>query len=173
MSLELLLTALPWSIFLLPWISSRICIYFRVAESLCDMMGPIFFNVALTCIIVIACSLFVIESNDSLSFEIIVALLDMFSLVGLIFAYFYLSERITTNLMDIGNIFYHSAWDRLSIRQQGLLILPLQRAQREFRLRSVGLFDCSLPVFSSVWNFLGFIKMECCWIVRFVWLICR
>lgn len=98
----------------------------------------------------IACNLLVFDSNEGLSFEIIVAVIDMFSLVGQAFAYFYLSERITENLLNIHNIFYNSEWYRLTPKRRGLLKLPIQRAQRLLRLTSLGLVDCSLPVFSSV-----------------------
>lgn len=125
---------------------------FSITESLCDMMEFIIFNITFTCIIVIACNLFIIETNDALSFPIIVALADVITLVGLSFIYFYVSERITSKMMEIGDIFYHSAWYRLPTKQQSCLILPIQRAQREFRLRGLGLYDCSLPVFFSVWQ---------------------
>lgn len=125
-------------------------------DSLCELMEWILFNTMFSCVIVIACNLFVIESNDALSYEIIVALIDTISLVGISSLYFYFSERITTNMSEIDNIFYHSAWYRLTPKQQSHLVLPIQRAQREFRLRGLGIFDCSLPVFLSVRYFYNF-----------------
>lgn len=121
-------------------------------------MELIIFNITFTCIIVITCNLFVIETNDTLSFPIIVALCDMFSLVGLSFIYFYFSEQITFSLMEIGDFFYDSAWYRLPSKQQSHLVLPIQRAQREFRLRGLHLFNCSLPVFLSVCFGFNFVE---------------
>lgn len=56
----------------------------------------------------------------------------------------------TTDLLEIGDIFYNSAWYRLPIKEQRLLALPIQRSQREFRLSGLGFLDCSLAVYSSV-----------------------
>lgn len=114
-------------------------------------MTVIMFNVTLLCTIVIAFSLYVIESSGGLNFEINIAILDVCTLIALPFAYFYFSERITTNVSSIGDVFYHSPWyNRLTAKQQKLLVLALQRSQREVRLTGIGLFDCSLPMFSAV-----------------------
>lgn len=118
--------------------------------SLCELMELILFNTIFVCVVVIACNLYVIDSNNTLSYEIIVALIDASSLVGLSFLYFYFSERITTNLSEIDYVFYQSEWYRLTPKQQVRLVVPMQRAQREFRLNGLGVFDCSLPVFLSV-----------------------
>lgn len=112
-------------------------------------MEFILFNITFTCVIVIACNLYVLETN-ALSLATIVALVDMISIVGLTFTYSFWSDWITINLMDIGDIFYQSAWYRLPVKQQKRLVLPIQRAQRLICLRCLGLFDCSLPVFLSV-----------------------
>lgn len=114
------------------------------------MVDAIVFNMTFTCIICIACNLFVLELNDSLNMDIAVALVDLAVVLGLTFAYFYLSEWISAYLLEIGDVFYDSLWYRWSLQQQRLLVLPIQRSQREFRLKSLGLFDCSLAFFASV-----------------------
>lgn len=134
-------------------------IHFSVSESLCEIMEWIIFNITFTCIIVIACNLFVIETNVAPSFQILIAFCDMLTLVGLSFIYFYFSERFTSNLLEIGEIFYHSSWYRLPKKQQNQVLLPIQRAQREFRLKGLGLFNCSLPVFLSVGHIVKFIEI--------------
>lgn len=111
----------------------------------------ILFNVAFTCIIVIACNLLVIELNNQLNMEIIVAMVDLCVMLGITFAYFYLSEWITSDLFEIGDIFYNAPWSRLPIKQQKLFVLlPIQRAERGLRLKCLGLFECSLAVFWMV-----------------------
>lgn len=100
--------------------------------------------------IVIALNLLVFELNESLNLEMIVALCNMVVMIGMIFAHFLLAEWITSDLLSIGDHFYKSAWFRLPVMRQKLLIVPIQRAQREVRLKGLGLFDCSLAVFSSV-----------------------
>lgn len=108
------------------------------------------FNSTFTCVICIAFNLFVIELIESVNVEMMVAFIDIGFVIGLTFAYFYLAEWITSDLLSIGDHFYSSAWFQLPVKQQKLLALPIQQAQRELRLKGLGLFDCSLPVFSSV-----------------------
>lgn len=103
-----------------------------------------------TCITVIVFNLFVIELSSTITLEIYCALGDLFTGLALTFVYFYLSEWITSDLLEIGDYFYNSAWYRLPAKQQKLLVLPIRRAQREFRLKGFGLFDCSLEVFGMV-----------------------
>lgn len=62
----------------------------------------------------------------------------------------HLSEWITSDFSEIGEIFYNSEWYELQVREQRLLTLPIGRAQRVFRLKGLGLFDCSLVVFLMV-----------------------
>lgn len=103
-----------------------------------------------TCVIVITLNLLVVELNESINLEVIVAFLNAGIMIGLTFALFYLAEWITSDLLSIGELFYNSAWYRLSVHEQTRLVLSIQRAHRELRLNGLGLFACSLPVFSSV-----------------------
>lgn len=109
------------------------------------------FCLTFTCITVIAFNLYVLELSDTIDLETIVALVDVSFTVASTFAYFYLSDWITGDLLAIGDTFYDSPWYHLpSSKQQCLLVVPLQRAQRVFRLKGMQLFDCSLAVFSTV-----------------------
>lgn len=119
-------------------------------KSLAELMKVTLFNSTFTCVICIAFNLFVIELIESVNVEMMVAFIDIGFVIGLTFAYFYLAEWITSDLLSIGDHFYSSAWFQLPVKQQKLLALPIQQAQRELRLKGLGLFDCSLPVFSSV-----------------------
>lgn len=131
------------------WVMSPLT--YRVAESLGNVMRVILFNLTITCTIVIALNLFVLELNESISIEMVIAFADMNMILLLTFGHFYLSEWITLDLLRIGDHFYNSAWYRLlSVKQQKLLVLPIQRAQREIRLKGLAFFECSLLVFSSV-----------------------
>lgn len=108
------------------------------------------FVMALTCTMAVAMNLFAVELNGIFSMTTLVACIDLFSVNSLMVIYSYLSEWITSDLLEIGDIFYNSAWYQLPVNEQRLLTLPIGRAQREFRLSGLGLFDCSLAVFSSV-----------------------
>lgn len=114
------------------------------------MLSAILFNITVTCTVTITFNLFVVELNETLSLATYIALLDLYLVLGLTFAYFYLSERISIDLMAIGDVFYDSAWYRFTAKQQKLLWLPIQRAQENVRLTGLGLFECSLPVFAAV-----------------------
>lgn len=112
-------------------------------------MKLILFTMAFFCIIVIAMSLFVIEMYG-VGVEAIFAINAISFVLLVMYQYCHLSEGITTDMMEIGDIFYASEWFRLPAKKQRLLVLPIGRAHREFRLRGLGLFDCSLPVYSAV-----------------------
>lgn len=113
-------------------------------------MEFILFNMTFTCIVDITFDLFVIDSSDELNMEAIIAFINLVLILGLAFAYFFLSEWITSDLLEIGDLFYNSPWYRLPSRKQSLLTLPIQRAQRVMRFKGLGLFNCSLAVFASV-----------------------
>lgn len=101
--------------------------------------------------ICIAFDLFAVELSDTLSLETVTAVTNLCVVLAIAFAYCYLSDWITADLLEIGNVFYSSPWYRLlSVKQQQLLVLPIQRANRLVRLRSLGLIDCSGAVFLSV-----------------------
>lgn len=108
------------------------------------------FTTALLCTIVLALSLFKVELNGLLSMETMVAFINTTAVLMLMLIYCYLSECLTSDLLEVGDIFYNSMWYQLPVSKQRLLVLPIARAQRVFRLRGLGLFDCSLVVFSSV-----------------------
>lgn len=114
-------------------------------------MEIILFLITLTCVVVIAFNLYVLELNAAINLEAIIAVLDMFFAIAMAFVYFYISEWITMDLMKIGDNLYNSPWYCvLAVEQQKLLVLSIQQAQRERRLRGLGLFDGSLVVFASV-----------------------
>ena len=120
-------------------------------------MEMILFGWTLTCIVSIAFNLFVVELIETFTLEIYVALLNVILTCALTFGQFYLSEWITQDLLGIGDMFYDSPWYRLPTKRQKLMVLPLQRAQRELRLKGLGLFDCSLAVFATVtYSFIAF-----------------
>lgn len=131
----------------------RSALFCSVTQLLFNLMSLIVFIGTFSCTVTITFNAFVIELNDTLSQETYVAFLDMYLILGLVFAYYYLSERITADLFKIADIFYNSAWYRLKAKQQRLLVLPIQRAREEVRLTGLGIFECSLPVFATVRKF--------------------
>lgn len=114
------------------------------------MMSFVLFVNTLTCVIVIAFSLTVVEMSESVNIALCVAIANLGGVLGITFVHFYPSEWITSDLLVIGDLFYESSWYCLPTKQQKLLMLPIQRAERDFRLKSLGLIDCSLVILGSV-----------------------
>lgn len=115
-------------------------------------MELIFFTMTIACTIVAALSLFVGELNG-MRLESWFAFMDALIALLIMFTFCYLSECITSNLLEIGDVFYNSEWQLLPVNKQRLLIPPIEKGQRIFRLKGLGFFDCSLAAFSSVRNF--------------------
>lgn len=125
-----------------------------------NIMSEIIFIALLTNIIILAFNLYAVESNDLFSLEAIVGSLTIVGLLPLTFGYCYLAELMTSSLDDIGDIFYNSPWYELPAKQQKIVILPIQRTGREFSFQCLGLIDCSLVTFSSVWTFFLFFAYQ-------------
>lgn len=123
---------------------------FSVAHALRFIMDFTLFTLTLMCTIVIALSLFVVELNGLFSMEAMIALLNLLLVLVLTFTHCYLSEWVTSDLLEMGDVFYNLAWYRLLVKHQRLTILPIQQANDEFRLRGMGIFDCSLAAYTSV-----------------------
>lgn len=123
------------------------------SKSMCATMSMVLFITILTCATNIAFDLYVIDLHDSFNFNLAIAVANMCIITGITFVYCFLSERITTELLAIAEVFYYSAWYQLPVKQQRIVMLPIARSQREFRLTCLGFIDCSLPVFSSVNSF--------------------
>lgn len=124
-------------------------------------MNIILFSITLDCSVVLACDLFVLQLTASIDLESIVAFIDVANTVLITFSYFYLSEWITNDLLEIGDHFYAAPWYRLAAKQQRLVMLPILRAEREFRLKGLGFFDSSLAVFSTVLLICAYAKGPC------------
>lgn len=120
------------------------------------MMEVTLFNITVICTICIAFNLLAVELNDSINLGLLIAFADMAFVMAITGVYFFHSEWITSDLLEIGDNFYNSAWYLLPVKQQRLLALPIQRAEREFRLKGLGLFECSQAAFLSVFFYLNF-----------------
>lgn len=112
------------------------------------------FAITILCIIVIAFTLFGLELIATLNFDTFVAVVAFSFIINWTFLFYYLSEKMTTDLLKIANYFYDSPWYRVLLAKDRIsLTLAIQLAQHEVRLRGLGLFDGSLSVFASVFLF--------------------
>lgn len=125
----------------------------RVANALASMMEMILFFITLECTVVIAFNLYVLEMNSTVNMETIVSMFSLFILITFTFTHFYLSEWITVDLMSVADIFYNSPWYCMPPRLQIMMVMPIGKSQVEFRLKGLGIFECSLAVFKTV-NFI-------------------
>lgn len=121
-----------------------------VTRGISYIVEVILFSLTMISAITIALNLLAFEINDVISLEMMTAFFDLFIVLNLTFAHYYLSERLTANLLEIGDIFYNSAWLKLPVKQQRLLVISLERGHCVFRLRGLRLFDCSLANFAMV-----------------------
>lgn len=110
----------------------------------------VLFVSTIVCTIVLAVNLYAFEMSDSINIQIVVAFLDTLLMVSITLGYFYLAEEITSNLLDIGEFLYDSPWYRLPMKQQSIILLPIQRAHLVFRLTGLGIFEASLTAFAMV-----------------------
>lgn len=113
-------------------------------------MDAVLFYMLLACSVIVAFNLAALDRANSFSVELMTTLYNLFCVLAMTFAYCYLSEKVTSNLSGIGDAFYAAIWYEWPIRQQRIVLMPVQRAKKSFRLKSMGLIDCSLSVFSSV-----------------------
>lgn len=61
-----------------------------------------------------------------------------------------LSDNVTASMQMIADAFYECSWYCLSAKQQTVFLLPIQRAEKKFRINGLGMVDCSLAIFASV-----------------------
>lgn len=123
----------------------------RVAENIRDIMKAALFFQLLICVLFIAFGLFALNQTlIELNFNTYDCMIALLSALFSTFVYCYYADGVTTDLMDICNIFYSSLWYKLPSREQKLLILPIMRSQILFRLNGFGVINCSLEVFASV-----------------------
>lgn len=113
-------------------------------------MNEIILFVVVTSTMTLAFNLFALESNDLLSLQLYTGIGVLIFLLPMNFSYCYFAEMVASDLCGIGDVFYDSAWYRLPVKLQKVLILPIQRTGQEIRFRSFGFIDCSLAMFLKV-----------------------
>lgn len=124
----------------------------RLAESIDVIMSVALFLQLLCSAIITAIDLLVITLSGVVSAVALLAFIDLLTVLIPTLFYCKLSENITTDLGKIDNAFYGFSWHEIPLKQQKLFLLPIQYAQRSFRLTGLGVVDCSLPVFLSVFQ---------------------
>lgn len=114
------------------------------------IMSEILFYQLVMCAIATAINLYALQSNGIFTVHAITSTYDLASVLTATFIYCYLSEMLTCDLSGICEIFYNSAWYQLPAKQQKLVFYTIQHSQRSFRLRGIGIIECSLGTFFMV-----------------------
>lgn len=131
-------------------LKTSLCVFLRLVGIIGEVMSPILFYQLLCCAVDIAVVLVAVDMHQLLRLGTLVSIEGVSCMLFQTFFFCKLSESITSKLYSIGDIFYEANWYTLPVRQQKWLILPIQRSQREFRLKGFGIIDCSLWIFLSV-----------------------
>lgn len=123
----------------------------RLAKAMSTIMEEFLFFLLLGCSSILALDLFVLDSQNMLSMETIVAAYDIISVLAMAYLFCCLSDKLTLILLKMGDVYYYnSAWYAWPMKQRHCLILLIQRAQNDFHLTSFGFKICSLLVFQKV-----------------------
>lgn len=115
-----------------------------------DIISIGLFFQLLVCATSLAIYMIAIASNPTPTMNFFIMLIGLSLTISSASVFCYFSENLTTSLEVIGDVFYDFAWYRLPSRQQGLIKLPIQRAQINFRLTGLGIIECSLGVLLKV-----------------------
>lgn len=125
--------------------------YDRIADKTREIMKGILFYQMINCVINVAFDLFSLDQTlNERSTDTVHCIATLFSILLLAFIFCYYADRVTSDLLGIGDSFYNSLWYKSPFREQKLLILLIRRAQKEFRLTGFEIFDCSIEMFVMV-----------------------
>lgn len=103
---------------------------------------------------------FVIDGTAVMSPASNTAIIGAMTVLLPTFLFCKLSENMTDRLLKIGDVFYKCPWYRLSVRQQKLFLLPIQRGQMEYRISGLGIVECSLAIFTAVRIYSFYVKVS-------------
>lgn len=118
------------------------------------MSDSLFYQLCM-CAVVTAINLYSLEASGILSLHAMTSFYDLNITLLTTFVFCYFSEKLSTDLYGIAEIFYDSMWYRLPAKQQILVIFAIQHSQREFRLSGFGIINCSLGTFFTVILLIG------------------
>lgn len=115
-------------------------------------LNAVIFGQLLVCAVITALSLFSLQSNDLISTDTVVSVYELLCVVVMAFIYCHLSDLATSYLLRVGAIYYNCDWFTVPTKQQKLFIILIQRSQREFHFNGLGMIDCTLRTFLSVFE---------------------
>lgn len=115
-----------------------------------ESMGGVIFYQMLFSAIDLATFMFAIDETKGMNPSNSTAIEGALTVLLPSYLFCQLSENVTERLENIGDVFYGCSWYYLSAEQQQMFLLPIQRAEKKFRLNGLDIVDCSLEIFSRV-----------------------
>lgn len=114
------------------------------------MKGILFYQMV-NCVVDVVFDLISLDQTlHQLNTSTVHSIATLFILLALAFIFCYYADRVTVDLLAVSDIFYNSLWYKLPFQEQKMLILPIRRAQKKFRLTGYTVFECSIEVFVKV-----------------------
>lgn len=93
-------------------------------------MSSVLFYQLFSCVLFLAFGIFALDSTlDEPGFSTFLCILILLNALIPTFVYCYFADTYSTDLLDVGDVFYNSFWYILPVKQQILMIIPIQRAQ--------------------------------------------
>lgn len=120
------------------------------------MTAPVFFELS-TCIICTVLELLTIDQKIQNERFVVfdVTIITSITLLGvhlsIVFILCFYGEELSAQSFQVTNIIYSNLlWYKLPVQKQRFLDIPIRRAQKIFRLKGYGIFDCSMELFLKV-----------------------
>lgn len=117
-------------------------------------MSEVLFYQMLFSAIELASFMFAVDESKGMSPSNNTAALSVLTVLLPTFLFCKLSESVSARLLAVADGFYACSWYCLNAKQQQLFWMPIQRAQKEFRMQGLGIVNCSLEIFLAVNNFV-------------------
>lgn len=121
-----------------------------MADIIADVMSATLFALLLMFSITLAAFMIDLAATNTLDFEFLGTFSSIIVILIQLIIYCHLSENVTNDLAQTGDVFYESQWFPLPVKLQKVYILPILRSQKDFRVTGLGIIECSLRVFASV-----------------------
>lgn len=128
---------------------SNILMHSSVAYAFADIISVILFVLLLSYAVSIAMFAVSLNLMEQYSVAYLTLMVSILNLLTQLIIYCAFSEKLTNDLLSTSDHFSGLYWYRMPVRIQKVIILPILRTQREFRLTGLGIVECSLRVFAS------------------------
>lgn len=114
------------------------------------LSGPIFFQFNAFVICVALQIQLMAKGIDDLTFQSFITLETTFFEFGLCFSICYFGANLTAKFHKISEIAYNARWYIFSANQKMAIISIMRQGQEPRMLEGLGIFACSLEMFTSV-----------------------